>query len=95
MPVDPDAMTPPLTIADTMITYAISESPFGGVKDSGVGRVNGEMGLKGYCHVQSVVVPRFGGPEALWYPYDSKRIGMLKRGLSLLYRSPLSKLLGN
>ena len=52
-----------VVVDDCMTTYAIAESPFGGRKESGIGRVNGEMGLKSYCHVQSVVLPRFR-PEA-------------------------------
>jgi hypothetical protein len=42
-----------------VINYGVAEH-FGGVKDSGIGRVNGEMGLKSYCHVQGVLIDRFG-----------------------------------
>ena len=85
-----------VVVDDCMITYAISESPFGGRKDSGIGRVNGELGLKSYCHVQSVVLPRFRPKrELLWYPYRNKDLARLKGVLRLLYRSPLAKLLGN
>ena len=51
-------------VNDCMLTYGIPESPFGGVKESGIGRVNGELGLKGYCHVQSIVVDRFGAKRS-------------------------------
>jgi hypothetical protein len=58
--------------------------------------VNGELGLKSYCHVQSVVLPRLRGKrELLWYPYDAKSLALVRRALRLLYRSPLGKLLGN
>jgi acyl-CoA reductase-like NAD-dependent aldehyde dehydrogenase len=82
-------------VDDCMITYGIAESPFGGVKDSGIGRVNGEIGLKGYCHVQSVVIDRFGAKsEFLWYPYSQRKVRFAERALALLYRSPLGRLLG-
>jgi acyl-CoA reductase-like NAD-dependent aldehyde dehydrogenase len=85
-----------VVVDDCIVTYGISESPFGGVKDSGIGRVNGELGLKSYCHVQSIVLPRLRGKsELLWYPYTAKTLRLVKRALSLLYRSPLGKLLGN
>jgi succinate-semialdehyde dehydrogenase/glutarate-semialdehyde dehydrogenase len=85
-----------VVVDDCMITYAIAESPFGGVKESGIGRVNGELGLKSYCNVQSVVLPRLRGKsELLWYPYTAKTLGLVRRALRLLYRSPLGKLLGN
>ncbi len=85
-----------VVVDDCMTTYAIAESPFGGRKESGIGRVNGEMGLKSYCHVQSVVLPRFRPKrEMLWYPYRAADLSRLKKVLRLLYRSPLGKLLGN
>jgi acyl-CoA reductase-like NAD-dependent aldehyde dehydrogenase len=85
-----------VVVDDCMITYAISESPFGGRKESGIGRVNGELGLKSYCHVQSIVLPRLRPKrELLWYPYKARDLSRLRSVLRLLYRSPLAKLLGN
>src|SRR5690348_17906673 len=37
-------------VNDCAITYGATEAPFGGRKQSGVGQVNGETGLKGYCY---------------------------------------------
>ena len=85
-----------VVVDDCMVTYGISESPFGGVKESGIGRVNGELGLKSFCHVQSVVLPRMRGKsEPLWYPYSARTLRLAKRALGLLYRSPLGKLFGS
>ncbi len=85
-----------VTIDDCMVTYAISESPFGGVKNSGIGRVNGEIGLKSCCNLQTIVSPRFraGGPSG-GYPYSAKGLRGIRRMLGLFYRSPIGKLLGN
>ncbi len=85
-----------VVVDDCIVGYGITESPFGGVKESGIGRVNGELGLKSYCHVQSIVLPRMRGKsELLWYPYTAKTLGLVKRALGILYRSPLGKLLGS
>ncbi|HTO51806.1 MAG TPA: succinic semialdehyde dehydrogenase [Myxococcota bacterium] len=85
-----------VVVDDCMTTYAIAESPFGGRKESGIGRVNGELGLKSYCHVQSIVLPRLRPKrEMLWYPYRAADAARLRKLLRLLYRSPLAKLLGN
>jgi acyl-CoA reductase-like NAD-dependent aldehyde dehydrogenase len=84
-----------VVINDCLITYGIAESPFGGMKQSGIGRINGELGLRGFCVAQTVVVDRFGRKdEPLWYPYSERKLRTARRLLALLYRSPLGRLLG-
>jgi acyl-CoA reductase-like NAD-dependent aldehyde dehydrogenase len=81
-------------VNDCMLTYGVSESPFGGVKDSGIGRVNGELGLKAYCRVQSILIDRFGGKtEPLWYPYSARKLRLFRRVLRLLWGTSLGRLL--
>jgi succinate-semialdehyde dehydrogenase/glutarate-semialdehyde dehydrogenase len=80
---------------DCVLAYGVAESPFGGVKDSGIGRVNGELGLKGFCHVQAVIIDRLAPKrEPLWYPYTARKLRFVRRAFDLLYRSPLGRLLG-
>lgn len=79
-------------VNDCMITYGIPESPFGGVRESGIGRVNGEQGLKGYCTVQSIVVDRFGSKsEPIWFPYDARKTRRLRRAMRLVWGTPLGR----
>jgi succinate-semialdehyde dehydrogenase/glutarate-semialdehyde dehydrogenase len=79
-------------VNDCMITYGVSESPFGGERESGIGRVNGDTGLKGYCRTQSIVIDRFGGrSEALWYPYSSRKARWMQRAMRLLWGTPLGR----
>ncbi len=83
-----------VVVNDCMVTYGIPESPFGGMKESGIGRVNGEMGLRGYCHAQSIVIDRFGGKtEPLWYPYSDGKLKMVKRMMRLLWGTSLGRLI--
>ncbi len=85
-----------VVVNDVPATYAILQSPFGGIQQSGIGRVSGELGLKSDCQVQSVVMPRFRvGRDALSYPYSADALRARERALRLLYRSPLGKLLGS
>ena len=49
-------VTGSVSVNDIAVTYGIPEAPFGGVKESGVGQVNGEVGIRGYCHVHPVIV---------------------------------------
>jgi acyl-CoA reductase-like NAD-dependent aldehyde dehydrogenase len=79
-------------VNDCMITYGIPESPFGGVGESGIGRVNGELGLKSYCSVQSIVVDRFGSKaEPLWYPYHERKTRWMRRAMRAVWGTPLGR----
>jgi acyl-CoA reductase-like NAD-dependent aldehyde dehydrogenase len=81
-----------VVVNDCAITYAVAESPFGGTKDSGIGRVNGEQGLKSFCRIQSIVIDRMGGKsEPLWYPYTTRKTKMVKRIMRLLWGTPLGR----
>jgi succinate-semialdehyde dehydrogenase/glutarate-semialdehyde dehydrogenase len=73
-------------INDMAMTYGAPEAPFGGRKQSGVGQANGEVGLRGFCHAQPVLIDRFGGKQtANHYPYDAKMERMLKRMIRILW----------
>jgi succinate-semialdehyde dehydrogenase/glutarate-semialdehyde dehydrogenase len=81
-------------VNDCMVTYGVTESPFGGVKESGIGRVNGDVGLKGFCHTQSIVVDRLGGrSEPTWYPHGARKTRALKRVMRVLWGSSLGRFL--
>jgi succinate-semialdehyde dehydrogenase/glutarate-semialdehyde dehydrogenase len=83
-----------VVLNDCMVTYGVPESPFGGVKESGIGRVNGEMGLRGYCQTQSLVIDRFGAKsELLWYPYSRRKLEQIRRMMRVLWGTSLGRLL--
>ncbi len=71
-------------VNDMAITYGVAEAPFGGVKASGVGQVNGETGIRGYCHLHPVVVnseKRVRGG----YPYTAESAAALQRAVRFLF----------
>jgi succinate-semialdehyde dehydrogenase/glutarate-semialdehyde dehydrogenase len=79
-------------INDMALTYGIPEAPFGGVKESGVGQVNGEVGLRGYCHAHPMIVDRFGGKKVQGgYPYTAKDLAGMKKFANLLWGTPLGR----
>ena len=83
-----------VVVNDCMVTYGVTESPFGGVKDSGIGRVNGEVGLRSFCQTQSIVIDRFGGErEPMWYPYSSSKLRWVRRFLRFVWGTPLGRFL--
>ena len=80
-------------INDIAVTYGIPEAPFGGVKSSGVGQVNGCHGMRSYCHAMPIITNRFNMKEIPnGYPYDDKTIGQTQKTLDFLYKNPLGKL---
>lgn len=83
-------------VNDVLVDYGAPEVPFGGVKNSGFGRVHGDDALRAMCHVKHVGEPRFGPMTALWAPYDEKGERLARRAITTLFsrKSLLSKFLG-
>ncbi|HTJ44517.1 MAG TPA: aldehyde dehydrogenase family protein [Kofleriaceae bacterium] len=79
-------------INESSITYGACEAPFGGRKQSGVGQVNGEVGLRGYCHAMPIVIDRFGTKEEhVWYPYTADKERTLQKIIRWVWGTPLGK----
>ena len=79
-------------VNDMAMTYGAPAAPFGGVKESGVGQVNGEVGVRGYCHAMPVIIDRFGGAElANGYPYTHAKASGLQKFMKLLWATPLGR----
>jgi succinate-semialdehyde dehydrogenase/glutarate-semialdehyde dehydrogenase len=79
-------------INDMALTYGVPEAPFGGVKESGVGQVNGMLGLRGYCHLHPMIVDRFGGKAIQGgYPYTAKNLEGMKKFAKFLWGTPLGR----
>jgi hypothetical protein len=54
--------------------------------------VNGDLGLRSLCQVQSIVVDRFGGKaEWLWFPYDRRKARWLERVMRFVWGTPLGR----
>jgi succinate-semialdehyde dehydrogenase/glutarate-semialdehyde dehydrogenase len=83
-----------ICVNDSAVTYGALEAPFGGRKSSGVGQVNGEAGLRGYCYATPVVFDRFGPrEEQVWYPYTAAKGRLLQRMIRWVWGTPLGDLL--
>ncbi|MFW2387962.1 MAG: aldehyde dehydrogenase family protein [Polyangiales bacterium] len=80
-------------INDASMSYGILEVPFGGMKDSGLGQVNGANGLRSYTFAQPIGVDkRTPKTEPHWYPHDAKTTRDLDGMIKLVYGSFLKKL---
>ena len=76
---------------DTLYTHAAPETPWGGVKSSGLGRVHGKHGMRDFCEVRHVNLERVNFPAFWYYPYSRKA---WSTGLRV-YRTLLGNGLGN
>ncbi len=75
-------------INDHAIAYGILDLPFGGVKQSGFGRVHGTEGLLEFVRTKAYVSNRFRTRrELFWFPYGSKSFELAARLTGGMYRT--------
>jgi acyl-CoA reductase-like NAD-dependent aldehyde dehydrogenase len=73
-------------VNDVLNTYAVPETPWGGVKQSGVGRTHSDDGLRDMCQLRHVNVDRIAPKRDLWwYPYDTRTFGLVMKGMRFLF----------
>jgi succinate-semialdehyde dehydrogenase/glutarate-semialdehyde dehydrogenase len=82
-------------VNDMAMTYGAPEAPFGGLKQSGVGHVNGDAAVRGYCHALPILIDRFGGRQARdAYPYSFRRDAGMQRLIRFLFGTSIGRWLG-
>ena len=74
-------------INDVLVQAAQASLPYGGFRDSGIGKLHGREGLLAFSRQQAVVEPRINLPVQLWW-YDlvSKTYGLMKKFIRAWYR---------
>jgi len=78
-----------VVVNEVLINGGITEAPFGGMKQSGFGRVMGEEGIRSMCHVKHLCLERVRMPRKnpLGFPYTKKGYKLFSKGLRALYTS--------
>ena len=67
-------------VNDVLMNFGIPELPYGGVKQSGFGRMMGDEGLLEFSQVKSVADTKIAFKrELFWFPYRPKQLALLKR----------------
>jgi succinate-semialdehyde dehydrogenase/glutarate-semialdehyde dehydrogenase len=74
-------------VNDVLNTYAAPETPWGGVKQSGIGVTHSAEGLRALCQARHVNADRIAPRRDLWwYPYSDKSHGFMLKALRFLFR---------
>lgn len=75
-----------ICLNDVLVTAANPHLPFGGVKQSGIGRYYGPEGLLTFCHSVSIMRSKGNKPrERNWYPYSNEQLETLQTILQTFY----------
>lgn len=81
-----------VSINSAFLFAAIASAPFGGVGDSGHGRIHGAEGLLEYVYTRTVVKPRFSIPLKLTtFKRNQFADTMIAKMIFILYGKPFSK----
>lgn len=82
-----------VSVNDMAIGYGIHEAPFGGRKASGVGQVNGKVGLRGYTYCQPIISDKAAGKKPQGgYPRSVDGADGMKKFMRFLWTNPIGRL---
>lgn len=81
-----------ITINDHLMSHGLSETPWGGIKESGIGRTHGKIGFDEMTYPKVIVkdVLPFVKRNLWWHPYDYNVFAGLKGMLNFLYSKSFS-----
>ncbi|MBC7171377.1 MAG: aldehyde dehydrogenase family protein [Polyangiaceae bacterium] len=79
---------------DGEVIYGVPEAPFGGVKESGVGQVNGVDALRHWSRAQPILLDRWNlDKENVWYPFGEDTLKALEGTIKYVFGTPLRRLM--
>lgn len=89
-----ELVTGNVSINNVLATQGNSALPFGGVKNSGMGRYKGAHGLYSFSNIKSIMIDKNSGRrEPIWYPYTPEKYALVSRLIDCTYRGGIANLL--
>ena len=69
-----------VSINNVMLTEGNPYLPFGGTKNSGIGRFKGILGFDSFCNIKSILIDSDSATiEVNWYPYTAKKFELFSK----------------
>ena len=73
-------------VNDYGLAYMMQSAPFGGVRISGFGRINGREGLRACCNEKTVVTDKLPIHQGMsFYPIKKATFPLLQNVISMIY----------
>jgi succinate-semialdehyde dehydrogenase/glutarate-semialdehyde dehydrogenase len=81
-----------VTINDHLMSHGLAETPWGGLKQSGIGRTHGAIGFDEMTQPQVIVhdILPFARRNMWWHPYKKEVYDGILGAIELLYDKPIS-----
>lgn len=76
-----------VSINDCISSFGEPQAPWGGVKQSGIGRTHGLAGLREMVQVKYVSRDQARAPKLWWYPYGEELRGVMHKSVRALHSS--------
>lgn len=80
-------------VNDVMYTHGLAETPWGGLKDSGFGRVHSDLGFLEFVNVRHIHKPKWWAPvfkAFWWFPYTEHQMKMFRHFANMMFRRSLA-----
>lgn len=78
-------------INDVIASYGVPEAPYGGIKESGMGRRKGAWEIADYTEPKTILEDIIGlDNEPYWYPYSDRLVDGVDKAFEALFRRGLT-----
>ncbi len=79
-------------INNLLYSYNATQCPWGGVKESGIGRVHGKFALLEATYPKVICFEKGRKRSELWwFPYNEKKLKLLRDGISFLFKKGIKR----